>query len=154
MKLRALALFAVAITSGCSTTAAPTSQADLTSQSTNALCRALVTSSDQAYIQRVVALLKKRGATAEKCQRLVAGDNAVWAGIAVAGVGIAAGAVAANNPGYIPNQPYGGSAWDAFYSQYGQIMWRCRDRATGRFVADYNCAGLPVNDYTWPGPYI
>lgn len=153
MKLKTLLLFAAAMSSGCSTTTAPPSQAELTSQSTNALCRALVTTNDQVYIQKVVALLVKRGANAEKCKRLIEGDNAVWTGIAVAGVGVAAGAVAANNPGYggyYPNQSYG-AAWDAFYNQYGQLEWRCRSRATGRFVADYNCAGLPVHDGTWPG---
>ncbi|MEQ1955999.1 hypothetical protein [Mesorhizobium sp. CN2-181] len=155
MTFRTLLLFAVAISSGCSTTTAP-SQAQLTSKSTNELCRALVTTNDQVYIQKVVALLVKRGANAEKCKRLIEGDNAVWAGIAVAGVGVAAGAVAANNPGYggyYPNQPYG-VAWDAFNNQYGQRVWRCRDRATGRFVSDYNCAGLPMTDYAWPGPII
>ncbi|MER8501500.1 hypothetical protein [Mesorhizobium sp. M1142] len=84
-------------------------------------------------------------------------DNAVATGIAIAAVGGAAVGVAANN-GYgggtyyrpPPPQTYG-VAWDQFYGQNYSIIWRCRDRSTGRFRDDYHCAGLPMVDSAWPG---
>ncbi|RWK92114.1 MAG: hypothetical protein EOR52_03075 [Mesorhizobium sp.] len=74
-------------------------------------------------------------------------------GIAVAGVAAAAGAAAKNGGGgYYSPPPQGyGVAWDQFYGANYSVIWRCRDRATGRFVDDYYCAGTPMIDTTWPG---
>jgi hypothetical protein len=138
---------------GCSTSPV-VSDSDLTAMNTVALCHALASSTDEQYRSRVATLLTRRGATAEKCMRLVQADNAVATGIAVAAVGGAAVAVAANNGGggyYRPPPTAYGVAWDQFYGQNYALMWRCRDRATGRFVDDYYCAGSPMIDTTWPG---
>ncbi|MER9950200.1 hypothetical protein [Mesorhizobium sp. M0047] len=138
---------------GCSTSPV-VSDSDLTAMNTVALCHALASSTDEQYRNRVAALLVRRGATADKCMRLVQADNAVATGIAVAAVGGAAVAVAANNGGggyYRPPPSAYGVAWDQFYGQNYALMWRCRDRATGRFVDDYYCAGAPMIDSTWPG---
>jgi hypothetical protein len=132
---------------GCSTSPV-VSDSDLTAMNTVALCHALASSTDEQYRGRVAALLVRRGATADKCMRLVQADNAVATGIAVAAVGGAAVAVAANNGGGGYYRP---PAWDQFYGQNYALMWRCRDRATGRFVDDYYCAGTPMIDSTWPG---
>lgn len=146
----ALALSVVLGVSGCETSNTG-ANVDPTSQSTTTLCRALTTNSDQAYRQRVASLLVRRGATAEKCQRLIAADNSMAAGIAIAGVAVAAGAAAKNGGGYyVPPRSYG-VAWDQFYNEYYQLIWRCRDRSTGRFVYDSYCYGEPMVDYTWPG---
>lgn len=117
------------------------------------LCHTLASSTDGQYRSRVAALLVKRGATAEKCIRLIQTDNAVATGIAVAGVAAAAGAAAKNGGGgYYSPPPQGyGVAWDQFYGANYSVIWRCRDRATGRFVDDYYCAGTPMIDTTWPG---
>lgn len=152
MKNRAFLLAFSCVLSGC-TTNGQSAKIDLTSKSTNALCHVVLANPDQATKQQAVDLLVRRGATVEKCQRLITSDNQIMTGIAVAGVAVAAGAAAKNGyGGYYAPHSYG-AAWDAFYN-YGRVAWRCRDRATGRFVPDYMCAGSPMNDYTWPGPYI
>jgi len=151
-KLQVLAS-AVLLLAGCSTSPV-VSDSDLTAMNTVALCHALASSTDEQYRSRVAALLVRRGATADKCMRLVQADNAMATGIAVAAVGGAAVAVAANNGGggyYRPPPATYGVAWDQFYGQNYALMWRCRDRATGRFVDDYYCAGTPMIDSTWPG---
>ncbi|QKD16984.1 hypothetical protein [Mesorhizobium sp. NZP2077] len=152
-KLRVLAS-ATLFLAGCSTSPV-VSDSDLTAMNTVALCHVLASSSDEQYRRRVAALLVRRGATADKCTRLVQADNAVATGIAVAAVGGAAVAVAANNGGgggyYRPPPTAYGVAWDQFYGQNYALMWRCRDKATGRFVDDFYCNGEPMIDSTWPG---
>lgn len=151
-KLSLAASVATACISGCSTNSS-VSNTDLTSMNTVTLCHTLASSTDGQYRSRVAALLVKRGATAEKCIRLIQTDNAVATGIAVAGVAAAAGAAAKNGGGgYYSPPPQGyGVAWDQFYGANYSVIWRCRDRATGRFVDDYYCAGTPMIDTTWPG---
>ena len=73
-----------------------------------------------------------------------------------AGYGIVAGAIfyfAALIEGAGSGYDYSGSgyAWDAFYDQYGNIQWRCRDKSNGEFAYDSNCSGLVKSDNTWPG---
>ncbi|TPM31472.1 hypothetical protein [Mesorhizobium sp. B2-3-4] len=154
MKKSQVVVCTTLILTGCSTSPV-VSDADLTAMNTVALCHVLATSTDEQYRTRVAALLVRRGATADKCMRLVQADNAVATGIAVAAVGGAAVAVAANNGyggGYYrPPPTVYGVAWDQFYGQNYVLIWRCRDRATGRFVDDYYCAGAPMIDSTWPG---
>jgi hypothetical protein len=94
-KLQVLASAALFL-AGCSTSPV-VSDTDLTGMNTVALCHVLASSTDKQYRTRVAALLVRRGATADKCMRLVQADNAVATGIAVAAVGGAAVAVAANN---------------------------------------------------------
>lgn len=151
-KLQVLA-GAVLFLAGCSSTPI-VSDSDLTAMNTVALCHVLASSTDEEYRSRVAGLLVRRGATADKCMRLVQTDNAVVTGIAVAAVGGAAVAVAANNGGggyYRPQPRAYGVAWDQFYGQHYALMWRCRDKATGRFVDDFYCNGAPLIDSTWPG---
>lgn len=153
MKICALIASAVLCISGCSTSPV-LSDSDLTAMNTVALCHVVATSTDEQYRSRVAALLVRRGATAEKCFRLVQADNAVATGIAVAAVGGAAVAVAANNGGggyYAPRPQVYGVAWDQFYGANYSVIWRCRDRSTGRFVDDGYCAGMPMVDSAWPG---
>ncbi|MGH6859646.1 MAG: hypothetical protein ACRECY_05275 [Phyllobacterium sp.] len=38
-----------------------------------------------------------------------------------------------------------------FYNQYGQLVWACRDIATGQFSYEYTCSGKAKPDYRWPG---
>ncbi|RVC68049.1 MAG: hypothetical protein EOS81_04625 [Mesorhizobium sp.] len=137
---------------GCSTST-NISDSQLAALDTNALCHALASSRDEQYRNRVGALLVRRGATAEKCLRLIQTDNAVATGIAVGGLAVAAGAAAKNGGGgyYVPRPQAYGVAWDQFYGPNYVLIWRCRDMATGQFVYDYYCAGKPMIDSTWPG---
>jgi len=84
-------------------------------------------------------------------------NKAIAAGVAIAAVG-AAVAVCANNDcgdggSYRPSY-YQGADWDAFYNQYGQIVWACREVASGRFTYDTNCYGKSQTDWRWPSKYI
>jgi hypothetical protein len=118
------------------------------------LCRTLWESTDLKYRQDVAAELISRGiTTAEECQRRVKTQNAAIAGIAIAATA-AAVVIAANNGGFGGGNYSGGSygvAWDQFYNQYYQPIWRCRDKSNGQFVADWQCSGKPMHDGTWPG---
>ena len=138
---------------GCSTSSTiPVEK--LRTQNTTALCQAWVNNPDPLYKLEVAKVLESRGATPDKCYRLVAGDTAIMTGLAVAAAGAAVGVAAANNGyggGYYPQPGAYGVAWDQFRNQYYQPIWRCRDRATGQFVDDYRCAGKPMHDATWPG---
>src|SRR5881227_119995 len=110
------------LTGGCSTSTT-VSVSELTAQNTTALCHALAASTDEQYRRRVATLLVRRGATAEKCTRLVQTDNAV------AGVAAAAGAAAKNGGGgyYVPRPQVYAVAWDRFYGPNYSVIWRCRD---------------------------
>lgn len=149
MKATAVISSAALFLAGCSTST-NISDGQLAALDTNALCHALASSRDEQYRSRVAALLVRRGATAEKCLRLIQTDNAVATGIAVGGLAVAAGAAAKNGGGYYVPPSYG-VAWDQFYGPNYSVIWRCRDMTTGRFVYDYQCAGKPMIDSTWPG---
>jgi len=147
MRKLLIALSAALCVGGCTTNTTPVST-NLGAESTLKLCRMLLTSSDQTFRLKVADLLVRRGANAEKCQRLVASDNSMATGIAISGAAVAAGAVAANNGygGYYPPSGGYGVAWDRIPNGYGGHTWRCRDRANGQFVYDYQCAGMPKID--------
>lgn len=144
-------LLATALAVGGCTTTGP-SRGDPRELSTLQLCHALASGSDQQFRNQVAQVLVRRGATAEKCQRLIANDKSIATGIAVAGVAVAAGAAAANN-GYGGGGYYGGGydydyAWDYLP---GNGQWACRGKQTGHFAYPSHCQLDPVNDFTWPG---
>lgn len=150
MKRLASVLCVVSTLAACTTDQPPPNER-LTDYDTRALCRMVFEATDPARREQIASLIVKRGANAERCRSLVEADNAIMTGIAV---GIAAGAVgaAAANNGYGGYAPSGyGVAWDQFRDGYSGLMWRCRDRGTGQFVNDYNCAGKAMVDTTWPG---
>lgn len=152
-----IVLLGVAVAAAGCTTRSTVSRKDPTGESTTTLCRLYAEHPDLGYREKVKQVLVKRGASPEKCARLVAADNRLAASIAIAGAAGVAAAAAANNGfgggGYYPSSPSYGVAWDQFHYQ-GRSMWRCRDRSSGRFVFDHYCAGLPMNDFEWPGPLI
>lgn len=148
--MKSVLLIVIVAVGGCTTSMNP--QTDLTNKSTLSLCRALTTNADEEYRQQVVKLLIRRGATVEKCQKMISSDNSMAASIAIAGAAVAAGAAAnSGGGGYYPSDGYYGVAWDQFYDEHYNLTWRCRDKSTGRFVYDAQCSGLPVTDTTWPG---
>jgi hypothetical protein len=153
MRRAVFSSFAAAAVAACATST-PVPVAKLRTQNTTALCQLWVNNPDQAYRAEVATVLISRKATPEKCYQLVAGDRAIMTGIAIAAAGAAVGVAAANNGyggGYYPQPGAYGVAWDQFRNEYHQPMWRCRDRASGQFVDDYRCAGMPMHDGTWPG---
>ena len=40
--------------------------------------------------------------------------------------------------------------WDAFYDQYGRLVWRCRGIQTGRFDENDKCLYDSKDDNRWP----
>lgn len=154
MKSLLLLLSLAVLASGCTTSTSPANK-DLSAEGTLGLCRIVYESKDVETKNKAVILLIKRGANPEKCVRLIQSDKNLATGIAISAGAVAAGAVIANNGGYgggyyPQTSPYG-VAWDQFYNQYNQLIWRCRDKATGRFVDDYHCAAIPKADSTWRG---
>ncbi|RUY28881.1 MULTISPECIES: hypothetical protein [unclassified Mesorhizobium] len=83
-------------------------------------------------------------------------NQAIAAGIAIAAVG-AAVAVCSNNDcgggGYVRPNYYQGADWDEFYNPYPQLVWACRDIATGRFVDYSSCYGKAQVDWRWPAKF-
>jgi len=41
--------------------------------------------------------------------------------------------------------------WDAFYDQYRNLVWRCREINSGRFATSSKCSGIRKDDDRWPG---
>lgn len=154
MRASALLVSAAVALGGCttnSTTNKTFAYKDLANEGTHTLCREAATNPDENFRREVVKHLIKRGATVEKCKRLIEADNSIAASIVVAGTAVAVGAAANNGGGYYPSAPRYGVAWDQFYNEYGQLIWRCRDRGTGQFVYDSYCSGRAMVDSTWPG---
>jgi hypothetical protein len=85
-------------------------------------------------------------------------NQAIAAGVAIAAVGAAVAVCANNNcgggAGYYGGGYYQGADWDAFYNQYGQIVWACREIASGRFTYYHHCYGRPQTDWRWPAKYV
>lgn len=153
-KMRVAALLVgIAISIAGCTTSSPV-QKDPHGESTLNLCRILTVSTDQDYRNQVARLLVKRGASLEKCQKLIDADRKLATAIAVTGVAVAAGVAASEyggSGGYYPSTGAYGVAWDQFYDQYYNLVWRCRDKATGQFTYDAACSGKSMVDTTWPG---
>lgn len=146
-------LLAALIVSGCTTTQSSFYK-DPDKQTVTNLCRAWAKTQDPKFARDLQNELRSRGVTSpQECQKRINVENAIITGIAVAGAAVAIGAAAQNGyggSGYSGYDSYG-VAWDQFYNQYYQLIWRCRSRSNGQFVDDYYCAGKPKTDFTWPG---
>jgi hypothetical protein len=99
---------------------------------------------DLLYIQAAERLL-----VVSTCEDMISEDNNKTAMIGLAILGVAAVA-------YSAAQSQGGStssagyAWDAFYDQNYNLLWRCRNKSNGQFAYDSMCSNQLKNDYTWP----
>lgn len=125
--------------------------------STSALCRSLATTNDAGFRQSLYAELSRRSVTYDQCAEMVRRqNNAIAAGVAIAAIG-AAVAICANNDcgggGGYSRPRYQGADWDEFY-RYGQLVWACREVATGQFTYESYCYGKPQTDWRWPSKYI
>lgn len=152
MRLRATIVTA-ALIAGCATDKAsfynsPSAVGDWS------LCRTWSDASnagDMPFVSDVAHEATARGMTSEGCRakNLVVEVGAVT----VVVLGVVAAVLAAGSGG-------GGSggaidstwAWDQFRAQDGSMLWACRGRQTGQFADQWRCSGLPMNDWTWPGP--
>jgi len=117
------------------------------------LCRAWVnahSSGDRQFSDDLAAEAAQRGLTFGDCQTR---NTLVEVGaVTVVVLGVVAAAMAGGGGG-----GSGGDstfAWDQFMANDGSMMWACRGRQTGRFADQWRCSGLPMNDYTWPGPRL
>lgn len=79
-------------------------------------------------------------------------DNKTAAAVFAGALLVGAAAYAASKGGgggYDDSDDY---AWDQFDAPYGAgYQWRCRSKPSGQFAPDYQCAGSPKIDTTWPG---
>ncbi|WP_320249093.1 hypothetical protein [Mesorhizobium vachelliae] len=125
--------------------------------STSALCRTLASTNDVKFQQNLYLELTRRSVTVEQCADMIRKQNqAIAAGVAIAAVGAAVAVCSKNNcggGGYARPNYYQGADWDEFYNQYGQLVWVCRDIATGQFVDYVNCYGKAQTDWRWPAKY-
>ncbi|MER9301067.1 hypothetical protein NKI38_32120 [Mesorhizobium sp. M0621] len=125
--------------------------------SASALCRTLASTKDGKFQQDLYAELVRRSMTIDQCTDMIRKQNqAIAAGIAIAAIG-AAVAVCSNNDcgggGYARPNYYEGADWDEFYDPYPQLVWACRNIATGQFVDYSNCYGKAQTDWRWPAKY-
>lgn len=104
------------------------------------------------YIYALKSQMRYRSLHEQKCQEVVSQDNnKLIKGFAAALV-VAAAAVAVSNSGGSGGSNYAsGYAWDGFYDDHYNLVWRCRDKSTGKFAYNSHCSGLTKSDHTWTG---
>ena len=120
---------------------------------TTSLCRAYLSTRDSKFQSDTLAEINRRGLGAQQCVDAVnKQDAAIAAGIAL-GVAGAAAAACANNGGCANSYsaPYLGAEWDLQHNQYGQLVWVCRDVASGQYTYNDYCQGKLQVDTKWPG---
>lgn len=156
IKSRVAILIAALSLSACATSP-KTFYADPTNPDDTSLCRAAFDpQSTPDFRKDVEDELVRRGMSGEKCRSKISMQNGVLVAAAVIGTGAAVVAACRNgcsggggySPSYVSMGAYG-YAWDEFYDEYGQLTWRCRDRANGEFADNWHCPG-PQVDSTWP----
>lgn len=125
-----------------------------------------VTDVERSYFIALSSQMELRKLDRASCETIVEAANAENWTTALIILGAAAAASAAyyesqaeayrniNENSYSPyNLNYSngiGYAWDAFYNEYYQLVWVCRDRSNGQFADKYKCAGKVKMDSTWP----
>jgi len=151
MRRRAIIVMA-AFVAGCATSKAdfyksPAAVGDWS------LCRTWSDASNAGDLEFVGDVTREaiaRGMTSEGCR---AKNLAVEVGtVTVVVLGIVAAALAARGGGGGGGVTDTTWAWDQFRAQDGSMLWACRGKQTGQFADQWRCSGLPMNDWTWPGP--
>ena len=143
--------FAVTLLVGCATTKEGFYANRAGAKDTN-LCRAhkkAKTGEDAQFTRDVGRELARRGINEEKCTQLIrTQDLGIVGGIII---GIGAAVLMKSGGGGGNAYSGGGTDWDQFYDQYGNLTWRCREVNTGQFAYDYQCANKVKSDWRWPG---
>tara|TARA_A100001391_G_scaffold51157_1_gene31207 strand:- start:12327 stop:12794 length:468 start_codon:yes stop_codon:yes gene_type:complete len=150
---RLIAIFACAsLLAGCATTQS-NFYADPTAPQDTFLCRAFLETDDAQYHADIAKELSRRGIADYECKQKVDAHTGAMVGLAVLGTVVAVGVAANSGGGYSAPTYYGryGYAWDQFYDANYRLIWRCRNKANGQFIADHNCASYEKSDHTWPG---
>jgi hypothetical protein len=116
---------------------------------------------DQHYLSTLKDEVSNRGLSLSKCDKILsdnAANNAAIFALALAAAAAAyggGGGGSTTQPDDSTSTDYydytkTGYAWDAFYDQYYNLVWRCRNKANGQFAYDYQCGGKVKVDTTWP----
>lgn len=118
------------------------------------LCRTLgdaMSAGDRDYANDLANEAGVRGLSIEDCKTRNMIVNVGVVSVVV--LGVVAAALAGGNGGNGAGTDTSW-AWDQFQSTSGGLMWACRGKQTGRFADQWRCAGLPMGDFTWPGPNL
>jgi hypothetical protein len=108
---------------------------------------------ERVYVDALSDQFKRRKLSVSLCEQKVSDDNAqkMMIGLVILGAAATAAAASYGGGGGSPqNYNNTGYAWDAFYDQYYNLTWRCRDKSNGQFAYDYNCSTKVKVDTTWP----
>ena len=109
-----------------------------------------ITALESQYLTKLEYQYDSRSLTRPRCERLVAENNKrILAGVAAVTAAVAVANYASKNSGggYAPQ----GYAWDQFYDNSYNLIWRCRNKSNGQFAADSFCSGQYKVDSTWTG---
>ena len=122
------------------------------------LCRTYRSAAQKGQVQLAQDIqsdLRTRFNTyASQCDKIISdSENAILGGILVAAAVVAVANSGGGSGGYYPSSRVEDSdwAWDAFYNQYGSLVWRCRGIQTGQFAENGHCAYDVMTDNHWPG---
>lgn len=146
-RLRVVLIATLIAVTGCAVTPQQFSQRKNTMSDTD-VCRAATAArqtKDDSYIAMVNQEGERRALTVEKCKTLIAESDKNNAIAAVALVGMAAVALASSQDnGAAPvnkkNEEY---AWARAYNNKRQLVWVCKEVATGKLEEPEDCKGLP-----------
>jgi hypothetical protein len=108
-------------------------------------------SKESNYIYALKSQVRYRSLNDDKCKKLASEDNKKMAQGILAVLAVAALAAAASQGGGGSSYTSSGYAWDAFYDEHYNLVWRCRDKSTGRFAYNSSCDRLIKSDSTWTG---
>lgn len=146
-RLRAALIATLFAITGCAVTSQQFAQRKNTMSDTE-VCRAATVarqSADNSYIAMVNQEGERRSLTVDKCKALIAESDKNNAIAAVALVGMAAVALASSQDNAAPpsnkkNEEY---AWARAYNDKRQLVWVCREEATGKLEEPEDCKDLP-----------
>lgn len=145
----AVCLALVVATSGCAVSPQQFAQRKQTMSDTD-VCRAAQSarqSGDAGYITMVNEEGNRRRLTVDKCNALITQEDRGAAIAAVAAVGIAALAIAANQDSGTAAPPVGGAShvWVRSFNERRQPVWVCKEVKTGKVEEPYHCGGRPTS---------
>ena len=104
--------------------------------------------SERIYLNTLLLEVNKRGLSPSYCANIVSErDSEVVDGVVAVGALLVFIALAVAAGGGGSSQGY---AWDQFYDEHYNLIWRCRDKSNGEFAYDSHCSGLTKSDSTWP----
>lgn len=110
--------------------------------------KASLTHEEKQYLDALNALVLERDLEESDCEELVSDQNSTAVAIGLLVVVAAALANSGGGGNYYPSQS--GYAWDQFYDSNQNLVWRCRNKANGRFADSSSCASAYKLDTTWP----